>query len=941
MLAVPSIRRSSPDEKTRFHSRDGLLKCIKQFLQPLYTERRVSRDAFVTITKQTLGRILANHPVGSDAWSVAFVRSSLEMQLALLGIHNPFSASTMLNNTVEQEAPLPRSHSTPAREAAVFSGPSAPSGAEGRGSQQEVISSESVRNHLALLRHRLASNVQRSFARPSSSKDENAVPPGRQNELVSSENVSCDDKPKNNSGIKGTNSAGGDFTGLADRSGSRRLNPMMRSNGQEDDQQQLRRLSKQQMDEFYTSGGIHHSEQQALPQVALGTWSSPPPPPPSSSLYAVDGESVGSNVPSPLPRSPHTYFRRTTNLHAPTTTVLRQEEGTPDVEEGEAISTPRKENATPRVQEKSTVLTALEDARVARFRRTQQSVGSVQMAAARSPMRLTGEASSGHPQYHHQQNTSSKSVSPSRSVQIMAASFLAATATPQRSMLETALSAHFRLSAHVMNEQSCRHGICDEEAGERMLILVSSTESRAMLRAQAHHQEWRNMQQKALAEEVKAASEATKQNVNGKTAAPTGDAEILAVRLIPADSASASRPRSTTDPSVADPLAARVSDETQNGCFPLREHHDEEGSDEDDPQPPSDSPPNSEQLVLYLSSEAYDREKQRRLSPPRAAAVPLFEQPREQQLGALIDRLHKKSALLQALQNEQQEAPLGVQVDAIDRASGRTLPHLKTWKRSFDSDERISYARQHFRNLHQQQPSHWASEVPREEGSDRSREGEQRQHWNPDEEEDDYDKIVDHEGQRGSDPCTGNHRVIVSPPRIVRGRGLRQVEPLTEESLPEQQKQHPTKSSSISHSHSPTPNTAPLRHRSRTPPLAKRAVGTPPRSENGIHNQQQQQHRHQTLTAGAVDNGKSPSGSGPSGSGPTRTRVVEFIRAVLQPLYNKGDLDPRVFANVVRVVSREFFSRTWRSGSPELDAKWQLFLHAKLSDLLGLRATSL
>lgn len=83
---------------------------------------------------------------------------------------------------------------------------------------------------------------------------------------------------------------------------------------------------------------------------------------------------------------------------------------------------------------------------------------------------------------------------------------------------------------------------------------------------------------------------------------------------------------------------------------------------------------------------------------------------------------------------------------------------------------------------------------------------------------------------------------------------------------------------------------------------------------------------------------------------PSRSEVIEFLRSLLQPLYDEGRLPREVFVEVVKQVSQKFFVDDWMhaavrklerlhmmpSKAGEFRAPlWKVYLHTELSDILG------
>ena len=154
---APPAAQQQPQH--RFHSREGLLRFIKSLLQPLYTDRRLTKENFISISKQTLHVIMSNHAYGGAAWSPSFVASALEMQLALLGIHQPFPQKTLVAIEGAGEKEPKKEHESEEVSTLLRGGGKAAVGSENE---------DPIKNHLALLRHRLASKVA-SYASTSSS----------------------------------------------------------------------------------------------------------------------------------------------------------------------------------------------------------------------------------------------------------------------------------------------------------------------------------------------------------------------------------------------------------------------------------------------------------------------------------------------------------------------------------------------------------------------------------------------------------------------------------------------------------------------------------------------------------------------------------------------------------------------------------------------------
>jgi hypothetical protein len=81
---------------------------------------------------------------------------------------------------------------------------------------------------------------------------------------------------------------------------------------------------------------------------------------------------------------------------------------------------------------------------------------------------------------------------------------------------------------------------------------------------------------------------------------------------------------------------------------------------------------------------------------------------------------------------------------------------------------------------------------------------------------------------------------------------------------------------------------------------------------------------------------------------PIRSDVVEFLRSILQPIYNEGKLPRDVFLEVVRHITHKFFGCDWAQeatqrfglrdtgGSSLTEVPlWKQYLHAELCDVLG------
>eukprot|EP00756_Hemistasia_phaeocysticola_P058389 Hpha_TRINITY_DN35012_c0_g1::TRINITY_DN35012_c0_g1_i1::g.82693::m.82693 len=66
---------------------------------------------------------------------------------------------------------------------------------------------------------------------------------------------------------------------------------------------------------------------------------------------------------------------------------------------------------------------------------------------------------------------------------------------------------------------------------------------------------------------------------------------------------------------------------------------------------------------------------------------------------------------------------------------------------------------------------------------------------------------------------------------------------------------------------------------------------------------------------------------------PDREAVVEYIRTLLQPLYNSGAMSQHLFADVVRGVSKELFQRKWRGAD---EAVWKAFVKERIAKLVEL-----
>jgi hypothetical protein len=66
---------------------------------------------------------------------------------------------------------------------------------------------------------------------------------------------------------------------------------------------------------------------------------------------------------------------------------------------------------------------------------------------------------------------------------------------------------------------------------------------------------------------------------------------------------------------------------------------------------------------------------------------------------------------------------------------------------------------------------------------------------------------------------------------------------------------------------------------------------------------------------------------------PSRDEVVEYLREVLQPLYDDGRLPTDAFVKIIRHVSHRLAE--WSADAGHRDASWRGFLHAELEKLLG------
>eukprot|EP01062_Namystynia_karyoxenos_P049176 TRINITY_DN375_c0_g1_i2.p2 TRINITY_DN375_c0_g1~~TRINITY_DN375_c0_g1_i2.p2 ORF type:complete len:634 (+),score=165.13 TRINITY_DN375_c0_g1_i2:73-1974(+) len=77
-----------------------------------------------------------------------------------------------------------------------------------------------------------------------------------------------------------------------------------------------------------------------------------------------------------------------------------------------------------------------------------------------------------------------------------------------------------------------------------------------------------------------------------------------------------------------------------------------------------------------------------------------------------------------------------------------------------------------------------------------------------------------------------------------------------------------------------------------------------------------------------------PRSSDATGQYPPRPDVVEYIRSLLQPLYNSGAMEQALFADVVRGVSQQLFAQRWRRGD---DARWQHFVRQRIERLVALQ----
>ena len=857
--ARPSANSSSALDD-RFHSREGLLRFIKSLLQPLYSDRRLTKETFVAITKQTLGVIMSNHAYGGEAWSAQFVSSAVELQLGLLGIHHPFSTSStpkLLTGREGAETRSGRQQQTSSarspKQAATLS-----SAELQQQNQFRDAGADPIKNHLALLRHRLASKVAAyaSSSTPApSAADEGPVAPSGDNLIDRGEG-----KSKLHSSLM--SHPGGSATSIGDR------------------EKQIR-LSKQRMDDFYGSstpqathrreagveGGAWH-EKEGRRADALHETDGPQQSTSSSgnelTMFHIGSDAENDHaVPSrthhdspavlvakaltagssPLPRTPPpAAFRQSsavTNSSADLLVDLYS--GVPR----ERINAVAGNRGMPQFLE-----------RVVAYRRAKEphhrhggaaEVGEEEVvlknphsgAVVESPLRtapLQGAAkhqSATTPQIHRNLLASppspnqSSSVSPnSRSVQLMTASFLSSSKASQRDMLERVFASQISWMEQrrdVTNEEtSSRQAVREEESAAFMLLVMAWAQITVALSLEAKHEKW---QQEQLL-----LSKALLVKPEDSIAAASQEGNVVTIDLDDHRDKLVDHAHCTED----DDIVSQTS--RASTAVP----------------PPPTLPPPADQMI-FLEGEQYEAEIAKRYGIVASAEL-LPQQQRQDELLSLMGRVNHKTQTLQKLQQQQQLHPRRSVLQQRQMQQKKVLMSMSN----------SSYARDHFRTLH-------ADPLPHDEEATE----------------------IDEEGGGAPSPRRhAPHQVsyLTSP---VRGGAL----------TPKDKKRTPTR----------TP-----------PPAALRR----PSSTSTTH-----------LGSGGLT---SPRVMQPNaGTGPSRSQVVEFIRIVLQPLYNRGELDATVFSNIVRVVSREFFSRSWKSGSSELDAQWKHFLHARMSDLLGLRAPSL
>ena len=84
--SLPLAKMKQYMEPRPLHSREGILKAIKDRLNPLYAAHCLSKAEFAFITKNTLNVILSQHTFGSNAWTESFIESAVQLQLNTLGI---------------------------------------------------------------------------------------------------------------------------------------------------------------------------------------------------------------------------------------------------------------------------------------------------------------------------------------------------------------------------------------------------------------------------------------------------------------------------------------------------------------------------------------------------------------------------------------------------------------------------------------------------------------------------------------------------------------------------------------------------------------------------------------------------------------------------------------------------------------------------------------
>ena len=63
---------------------------------------------------------------------------------------------------------------------------------------------------------------------------------------------------------------------------------------------------------------------------------------------------------------------------------------------------------------------------------------------------------------------------------------------------------------------------------------------------------------------------------------------------------------------------------------------------------------------------------------------------------------------------------------------------------------------------------------------------------------------------------------------------------------------------------------------------------------------------------------------------PPKEEVVEYIRSLLQPLYNSGAMSQTLFLDVIRSVSKSLLEKDWQEGSD-----WKVFVCKKIEGLVS------